>query len=85
MSVEEARNFKEELLGRDIRQLGRMLGETIRAQEGDGVFDRIESIRRSCIGFRRDEDGSAHDELAAIHHLGQKLPQAWGLLRSTPC
>jgi phosphoenolpyruvate carboxylase len=66
MSVEEARNFKEELLGRDIRQLGRMLGETIRAQEGDGVFDRIESIRRSCIGFRRDEDGSAHEELAAI-------------------
>ena len=38
MSVEEARNFKEELLGRDIRQLGRMLGETIRAQEGDGFW-----------------------------------------------
>ena len=66
MSVEEARNFKEELLGRDIRQLGRMLGETIRAQEGDGVFERIESIRKSSIGFRRDEDGSAHEELAAI-------------------
>jgi phosphoenolpyruvate carboxylase len=64
MGTEEARNFKEELLGRDIRQLGRLLGETIRAQEGDLVFERIESVRKSSIGFRRDQDGNAYEELA---------------------
>jgi phosphoenolpyruvate carboxylase len=61
MVGEEARNFKEELLGRDIRQLGRLLGDTIRAQEGDQVFDRIESIRRSSISFRRGQEEATQE------------------------
>ncbi len=59
----DATSFKEELLGRDIRQLGRLLGDTIRAQQGDQIFDRIESIRKMSISFRRDLDQAAHEGL----------------------
>lgn len=65
MNHEEAHHFKEELLGRDIRQLGRLLGDTIRAQHGDQVFEGIESIRKLSIGFRRDQDHATRDELHA--------------------
>jgi phosphoenolpyruvate carboxylase len=50
---------KDDLLGRDIRELGRLLGDTIRAQHGDAAFDRIESIRQIAIRFRRDQDAEA--------------------------
>ncbi|MGH8855500.1 MAG: phosphoenolpyruvate carboxylase, partial [Telluria sp.] len=65
MNRDGVNNFKEELLGRDIRQLGRLLGDTIRAQHGDQVFDEIEAIRKMSIGFRRDQDGATHDCLHA--------------------
>src|SRR3954467_10826972 len=47
----------------DIRLLGRVLGDTVRSQEGDAVFDIIEGIRQSSIRFRRDEDQVARREL----------------------
>jgi phosphoenolpyruvate carboxylase len=65
MNRDDVRNFKEESLGRDIRQLGRLLGDVVRAQHGDEVFDRIESIRKMSIGFRREQDKVAHEDLHA--------------------
>ncbi|HJQ58005.1 MAG TPA: phosphoenolpyruvate carboxylase [Vineibacter sp.] len=50
----------------DIRLLGRILGETIRAQEGDAVFDLVERIRRTGVRFHRDADDAARRELADI-------------------
>src|SRR3954452_1737558 len=50
-------------LREDIRLLGRILGETVRSQEGEAVFDIIEGIRQSSIRFRRDEDQVARREL----------------------
>src|SRR3954454_13507407 len=47
----------------DIRLLGRILGDTIRSQEGEAVFDVVERIRQSSIRFRRDEDEGARGEL----------------------
>ena len=35
---------KDSPLREDIRMLGRMLGDTLREQEGDAVFDLIENI-----------------------------------------
>jgi phosphoenolpyruvate carboxylase len=63
MHREDPLNFKEELLGRDIRQLGRLLGDIIRAQHGVQVFDDIESIRKMSISFRRDQEQATHEEL----------------------
>ena len=50
----------------DIRLLGRLLGDTVRAQEGEAVFDLVERIRQTAIRFRRDEDKSARSELDTI-------------------
>ena len=59
-------------LREDIRLLGRILGDTVRSQEGDAVFDIIEGIRQSSIRFRRDEDQVARRELeAALNRLSR--------------
>jgi len=50
----------------EIRLLGRILGDTVRDQEGDDVFDLVESIRQASIRFHRDEDIDARHELEAM-------------------
>src|SRR5947207_3512679 len=50
----------------DIRLLGRILGDTIRSQEGEPVFAIVERIRRTSLRFHRDEDEAARHELEAI-------------------
>ncbi|MGO3933144.1 phosphoenolpyruvate carboxylase [Rhodopseudomonas pseudopalustris] len=50
----------------DIRLLGRILGDTVRDQEGDKVFYLVERIRRKSIRFHRDNDRDALDKLAAL-------------------
>ena len=47
----------------DIRLLGRLLGDTIREQEGEAVFEIVERIRQTSIRFHRDEDEVARREL----------------------
>src|SRR4030088_858115 len=53
-------------LREDIRLLGRILGDTVRDQEGADVFDLVERIRQTSIRFHRDEDKQARRELEAI-------------------
>ncbi|MBC7578647.1 MAG: phosphoenolpyruvate carboxylase, partial [Tardiphaga sp.] len=53
-------------LREDIRLLGRILGDTVRDQEGEGVFDLVERIRQTSIRFHRDEDLPARRELETI-------------------
>jgi len=47
----------------DIRLLGRILGDTVRDQEGAELFDLVERIRQTSIRFHRDEDRLARREL----------------------
>ncbi len=56
----------------DIRLLGRILGDTLREQEGTETFDLIEAIRQCAIRFRRDGDPAAKMELEAC--LGDLSP-----------
>src|SRR5262249_17017102 len=49
----------------DIRLLGRILGDTVRSQEGEPVFAIVEQIRRTSIRFHREEDEAARHELEA--------------------
>ena len=53
-------------LRNDIRLLGRILGDTVRDQEGADVFDLVERIRQTSIRFHRDEDRKARSELEQI-------------------
>jgi phosphoenolpyruvate carboxylase len=50
----------------DIRLLGRILGDTVRSQEGETVFAIVERIRQTSIRFHRDEDEAARHELEAM-------------------
>src|SRR5436309_9123695 len=52
-------------LREDIRLLGRILGDTIREQSGQAVFDTVEQIRQNSVRFRRDEDVTARRDLEA--------------------
>jgi phosphoenolpyruvate carboxylase len=59
----QAATVEDSLLRNDIRQLGRILGDTVREQEGASVFDLVERIRQTSIRFHRDEDQVARREL----------------------
>ena len=56
---------KDAPLRGDIRLLGRILGDTVREQEGDAVFAIVERIRQTSIRFHRDNDLAARRELEA--------------------
>ena len=40
----------------DIRLLGRILGDTLREQEGNETFDLVENVRRAAVRFRKTQD-----------------------------
>ncbi len=40
----------------DVRLLGRILGDTLREQEGEETFQLIESVRRAAVRFRKTQD-----------------------------
>ena len=48
----------------DIRFLGRVLGDVIRAEDGQAVFDQIEDIRRASVTFHRDGTAEAGRRVA---------------------
>jgi len=56
----------DEALRDDIRLLGRILGETIRALDGDELYNHIETIRQLAVRFHRDHDQAAQTELESI-------------------
>jgi phosphoenolpyruvate carboxylase len=66
MSERAADTNKDEPLRDDIRLLGRILGDTVREQEGESVFDIVERVRQTAVRFARDGDPAARNELAAL-------------------
>ncbi|MGB8077625.1 MAG: phosphoenolpyruvate carboxylase, partial [Gallionella sp.] len=40
----------------DVRLLGRILGDTLREQEGEETFQLIENVRRAAVRFRKTQD-----------------------------
>jgi phosphoenolpyruvate carboxylase len=59
---------KDQPLRDDIRLLGRLLGDTVREQEGVSVFERVEEIRQLALRFHRDDDPAARREMEALLH-----------------
>ena len=54
---------KDVPLREDIRLLGRILGDTLREQEGDKTFELVENVRRSAVRFRKTQDERDHNQL----------------------
>ena len=44
---------KDAPLKEDIRLLGRLLGDVLRDQEGEAVFDVVETIRQTAVRDRK--------------------------------
>ncbi|MEZ5216675.1 MAG: phosphoenolpyruvate carboxylase [Ilumatobacteraceae bacterium] len=54
-------------LTEDIRLVGSILGDVIRDQAGDDVFDLVETVRRQSVAHRREGDeGIAPETVAAL-------------------
>jgi phosphoenolpyruvate carboxylase len=57
---------KDRPLREDIRLLGRILGDTVREQEGEETYALVEEIRQASIRFHRHNEPAARRELEAI-------------------
>ncbi|HEY2628623.1 MAG TPA: phosphoenolpyruvate carboxylase, partial [Usitatibacter sp.] len=57
---------KDARLGEDIRLLGRILGDTVRAYEGEATFALVEDIRQLAVASRREEDTAARDRMSKV-------------------
>ncbi len=56
----------ERPLVEDIRLLGRLLGDVIREQEGQGAYELVEQVRKLSVAFRRDADAEADRALKKL-------------------
>ena len=65
LKMKELQDDKDQSLRDDIRRLGRILGDTVRNQHGDEVFDSIETVRQLSVRFSRDADVAARTTLEA--------------------
>ena len=59
---------KDAPLKEDIRLLGRLLGDVLRDQEGEEVFNVVETIRQTAVRFRREADLQAGEDLTTLLH-----------------
>jgi phosphoenolpyruvate carboxylase len=63
LDMDTAHQDGSEALRTDIRLLGRMLGDTLREQQGDALYAIVERIRQLSTQFQRHDDDAAKREL----------------------
>src|SRR6185437_320119 len=68
--------LKEAPLRRDVRSLGTLLGEVLREQAGDPVFQSVEELRLTAIAYREAEESAAASPRAAKTRTAPATPQA---------
>jgi len=79
-------DLKEAPLRRDVRSLGMLLGEVLREQAGDDLFEHVEALRKGTIR-RRDAEANGNWSEAARHEaialeLVHSLPAERAILLS---
>ena len=67
----ESGELKEAPLRRDVRSLGMLLGEVLREQAGDELFEQVEELRQGTIRRREAEDQGA--VVAAADHAAHAM------------
>ncbi|MDZ4202982.1 MAG: phosphoenolpyruvate carboxylase [Gallionella sp.] len=50
----------------DVRLLGRILGDTLREQEGEETFQLVENVRRAAVRFRKTQDDRDGQQLEQV-------------------
>ncbi|MDQ2974574.1 MAG: phosphoenolpyruvate carboxylase [Acidobacteriota bacterium] len=61
-------DVKEAPLRRDVRSLGRLLGEVLKEQAGETLFNAVEEIRQLAIEYRELEHDGPQDRSGARKH-----------------
>ena len=80
-SKRNRRPDKDAPLREDIRLLGRLLGDTLREQEGEEMYRIVEEIRQTAVRFRREGDAKARQHLERL--LNRLTPeQTIGVVRA---
>src|SRR5437899_11478430 len=84
--------LKEAPLRRDVRSLGMLLGEVLREQAGDALYDAVEALRRTAIARREaaappsgspnTASATAHLQQALARVRALDLPAAYQLTRA---
>ncbi len=64
-SIDELFNAKDQPLREDVRLLGSLLGEVLKEQGGDALFQQVEAVRKAARRYRQGE-AAAEDELHAL-------------------
>src|SRR6202044_1358181 len=85
-------DIKEAPLRRDVRSLGMLLGEVLREQAGDSLYEAVEALRRGAIARRETEatHSGQTDAASSAAHLREaldrvqsvELPAAYQLARA---
>jgi len=74
----QAPEFPHDRLRDEVRLLGALLGEVIRDEGGQDLYNRIEAVRRASVAYHRDPASDDASELERL--LGElSLDQAIGL------
>ena len=63
---------KDRPLRDDIRLLGRLLGDTLRDQEGEDIFALVEMVRQTAVRFARE---GREEDRAELHRLLDDAPR----------
>src|SRR5688572_19818986 len=65
---------KEAPLRRDVRSLGRLLGEVLKEQAGETLFNAVEEIRQLAIEYREMEHDLQQDQGSRrVHDLMERI------------
>ncbi len=62
----DSKKDKDRPLIEDIRMLGRILGDVIREQEGAGIYEIVEKVRKLSVAYRRHADPKAESDLKKL-------------------
>ena len=60
--------LKEAPLRRDVRSLGMLLGEVLREQAGEALYDAVEALRRTAIARREAEGAAKRSSRSGLRH-----------------
>src|SRR5438876_1003609 len=66
-----------------IRFLGRVLGDVIRAEDGEAVFNQIEETRRASVAFHRQGTGEAAKVMAERAAIDRELVRQFSIYMRT--
>src|SRR5215470_9804169 len=72
-------DLKEAPLRRDVRSLGMLLGEVLREQAGDALYEKVEELRQSTIQLSEDgatQRGSLRGTLREMKRVGIPATEA---------